>query len=209
MNRYLSLLAIPALIACSATAAHAFPVGEKPHLVVEDGRCIVFIDPPLQIPVTFSGTIGGTAFSEVGFYAAEEPHKAKVDVTDLFPVGAQHVVVTATAPFLGTSPTTVEDFTCKPEPETTTSSTTSSTISDSSTSSSSMPSHESTTSPTRSSTASTTVAGVTATPSTQIGKAITARRELLPMTGSSSGPLAFAGAALVGLGLALKGRRTR
>lgn len=199
---------VAALVAFSATAASAFPPSEKPHFFVgEDGTCSLFIDPPLQFPVTFSGTIDGVAFSRVGFYGATEPHKAKVDVTDLMGVGFKHVVVTAKGPFLGTSPTTTGDFTCKPEPSTTS---TSSTSTSTTTSVSSTTSVSPSTATTSTSTTSIAKSSHSITPSTRIGTAVTSSRAReLPMTGSDTAPLALFGASLVASGWLLTRGRNR
>lgn len=196
-----------ALFMLGASAAHAFQ--DVPHYRVgEDGRCILYIDPPHPFPVTFSGTIAAVPFSLVGGYNAIEPHNAQVDITDLMGTGTKHVVVTADGgSFLGVSETVSFDFQCKPAPTTTTTSTTAPPTT--STTSTTRPAVTTTTGPT-----TTTKAPAPMTPSTRLGLGIVCAPGMeqvgnvceLPHTGGSSGPIGFIGAGVLGAGLAVARR---
>lgn len=186
-----TVLPLGMLAISEAPPAAAF--SDTVHAAIEDGHCILWIDPPFQIPVTFTGTIGRNVLNRVGGYAADAPHKALVDVTDLYDPGPQDVVATATAPYLGTSVTVRFTFTCKPEEPTTTTST--STSSTSTTSTTVLASTSTSTSTTVAASTTTGAPPSTATPTTFLG--IAANISSLPFTGSSSGPIAAFGISCV------------
>lgn len=217
MKRYLSLLAIPAALAISASAAHALPPAALPTVTCET----ITIDPEPGMQVAFDGTIGshtdlhlvatpipGTVLSSVSIAdlttATGEIHWS---LTPVWTIPPNPYGVTS-----GNGPTTEGVLTCHEEPTSTTTSLTSSTTSTtiSSTTTSVAPTSSSTSSSTRATTTSTAVSGISVTPSTQIGKAITATPSELPFTGAShTNAEFFGGAGLLALGLTLAKRRRR
>lgn len=207
--KHLALLAVPAaLIAYSATAAHALPPQALPTVTCK----VVIIDPAAGASVELDGFIGTHTGLHLVPTQIGTTQNSSVDISALTTAtGEIHWSLTPvwTIPpnpygvTSGPGPTTEGTITCHEEP-TTTSSTSTSVAS--TTSSTTSPASTTTLPPAPPS----SISGRSATPSTRIGHAIVARSPELPMTGSShTNAELFGGAGLLALGLTLAKRWKR